>query len=106
MAKIDKFVSLAEVAEQVGASRGTVRKWLEEDGVAAVVLGGGTLRYRAKDVEAWLEECTEEGDDEGEEGEDDDETEDDEAGSEDADDEDDGDEELEEEDDDGFASAA
>ena len=116
MARIGKYIGLSECAELLGAGRSTVRKWLSDAGVTAVVLGsgpGGTIRYRAADVEKYLAQAEEELDDDEEEdqddqdsGEEDDQDEDgeeddqDELDGEDDADEDDADEDEDEDDDD------
>lgn len=87
--KSAKFVTLAEVAQELGASRATVRAWLAEGGVAAYAFGTGqnsTLRYLREEVDDWIDEQEEaeavnpadgdEGDEEADEADDDDDQED------------------------------
>ena len=53
-----RFTSLAEVAEDVGASRASVRSWLESAGVPAYCFGdakNARVHYLRSDVEQWLE---------------------------------------------------
>lgn len=50
-------VSLGTLAQQLDAHRSSVRRWLREAGVRPVVIGegrNGAIRYRWRDVEAWL----------------------------------------------------
>ena len=73
MTKIGKYIGLSECAELLGATRSTVRRWFADAGVTAVVLGSGptgTIRYRAADVEQYLEEASEEEEETSESGDD------------------------------------
>ena len=50
-------VSLGTLAEQMDAHRSSVRRWLRDAGIRPVVIGegrNGAIRYRWRDVEAWL----------------------------------------------------
>lgn len=61
-----RFVTLADVAIALGASRSAVRGWLDEAGIRAFCFGSGKnakLSYLREDVDAWVEECRETGDD-------------------------------------------
>jgi excisionase family DNA binding protein len=51
-----RFVSLTDLAEELGATSSTVRRWLTEGGVSSYQLGGagGVVRYRRDEVEEWL----------------------------------------------------
>ena len=51
-------VSLKTLAALLDADRSSVRRWLKEAHVNPVVLGrgrNGAIRYRWRDVEAWLD---------------------------------------------------
>jgi predicted DNA-binding transcriptional regulator AlpA len=56
----DRFLSLAEVARMVGATRRATRRWLEEAGVQPFMFGGSRnarLAFEANEVAAWIESC-------------------------------------------------
>lgn len=51
-------VSLRTLAEMLDAHRSSVRRWLTDAGVRAVLVGRGrnaAVRYRWQDIERWLE---------------------------------------------------
>ena len=51
-------VSLKTLAAMLDADRSSVRRWLSEADIRPVVLGrgrNGAIRYRWRDVEAWLD---------------------------------------------------
>ena len=51
------FVSLKTLAKMLDAHRGSVRRWLQEDGIQPVAVStarNGAIRYRWSDVEPWL----------------------------------------------------
>ena len=51
-------VSLKTLADLLDADRSSVRRWLAEASIKPVVLGrgrNGAIRYRWRDVEAWLD---------------------------------------------------
>jgi phage terminase Nu1 subunit (DNA packaging protein) len=53
-----RLVSLKTLAELMDADRSTVRRWLSEAGIQAVVAGRGrrgAVRYRWAQVKAWLD---------------------------------------------------
>lgn len=53
-------VSLKTLAALLDADRSSVRRWLREANIKPVVLGrgrNGAIRYRWRDVEAWLDSC-------------------------------------------------
>jgi len=53
-----RLVSLKTLAELMDADRSTVRRWLSEAGIQAVVAGRGrrgAVRYRWAEVKAWLD---------------------------------------------------
>lgn len=53
------LVSLKTLAEMVDSTRCSVRRWLKEAGISPVAVGRGrkgAIRYRWKDVEAWLDQ--------------------------------------------------
>lgn len=52
------WVSLKTLSRLLDAHRSTVRRWLREAGVQPVAMGrgrNGTIRYRGREVRAWLE---------------------------------------------------
>jgi hypothetical protein len=54
-----RFISLRSLAVQLDADRNSVRRWLKQAGIAALVCGNGrnaALRYDAAEVEAWMRE--------------------------------------------------
>lgn len=57
MAEIEKvLLSDAEVANQLGVSLATVRKWRAvKRGPDFIKLPSGSIRYRPKDLAAWIE---------------------------------------------------
>lgn len=61
-----RFVTLAEVAVDLGASRSAVRGWLEEAQIRAFCFGSGRnakITFLREDVEGWVSECQETDDD-------------------------------------------
>ena len=51
-------VSLKTLAQNLDASRSSVRRWLSDAGIKPVAIGqgaNGAIRYRWDEVEAWLE---------------------------------------------------
>jgi excisionase family DNA binding protein len=44
-----------ELASQLGVSTGALLRWTRRGDVPAFKLPGGAIRYRAADVEAWLQ---------------------------------------------------
>jgi len=51
------FVSLAQIAQRLSASRRSARRWLERAGIRAYILGSGkngAVRFGAEEVELWL----------------------------------------------------
>jgi hypothetical protein len=57
---VSTYVSLAGIAEELGASRSAVRSWLASGGVEAYTFGCGrnaAIRYERDQVEAWIESC-------------------------------------------------
>jgi hypothetical protein len=51
-------VSLKTLAVMLDADRSSLRRWLKEASINPVVLGrgrNGAIRYRWRDVEAWLD---------------------------------------------------
>lgn len=51
----DQLLSAAEVAEKTGFHPETVRRWIRRRELAAVRVGGKTLRIRLSDLEAFLQ---------------------------------------------------
>jgi hypothetical protein len=54
---ITRFLSLRTISRRVDADASSVRRWLAEAGVPAVVMGKGrhaAIRFRLEDVETWL----------------------------------------------------
>jgi predicted DNA-binding transcriptional regulator AlpA len=61
-----RFVSLAEVAEEIGAARSTVRAWLEQAEVDPYTFGdarNAKLYFKREEIEDWLASATVEDDD-------------------------------------------
>jgi hypothetical protein len=51
-------VSLKTLAVMLDAHRSSVRRWLADEGIRAIVVGRGrnaALRYRWRDIQHWLE---------------------------------------------------
>ena len=57
---MERLLDTAEIAEQLGMSVSTIRKWVHYGFIPHVKLGRA-VRFREKDVEAWIEERTEKG---------------------------------------------
>ena len=56
----ERLLTARELAELLGLSPGTVLDWHEAGRIPSFKLGpgvGGPVRFRASEVEAWLEEC-------------------------------------------------
>lgn len=54
------MLNLAEIAEKLGMSVSTIRKWVHYGFIPHVKLGRA-LRFREKDIEPWIEERAEKG---------------------------------------------
>ena len=52
----ERLVSARELAGLLGLSTATVLDWFEADRLPGFKLGGRAVRFRASEVEAWLEE--------------------------------------------------
>jgi hypothetical protein len=53
----ERLVSLKTLAQGFEVDRASVRRWLQEAGIRAVVLGkgrNGAIRYRWRDVQEWI----------------------------------------------------
>ena len=51
-------VSLKTLATQLDTTRTSVRRWLSEAGIRPIAIGrgpNGAIRYRWRDVEAWID---------------------------------------------------
>ena len=57
---MERLLDTVEIAEQLGMSVSTIRKWVHYGFIPHVKLGRA-VRFREKDVEAWIEERTEKG---------------------------------------------
>ena len=57
---MERMLGAAEIAEKLGMSVSTIRKWVNFGFIPHVKLGRA-VRFREKDVEAWIEERTEKG---------------------------------------------
>jgi excisionase family DNA binding protein len=57
---MERLLDTAEIAEQLNMSVSTIRKWVHYGFIPHVKLGRA-VRFREKDVEAWIEERTEKG---------------------------------------------
>lgn len=51
-----RLLTAREVAETVGVSPETVLRWTRRGELSAIRLPGGQIRYRADDLDAWLQE--------------------------------------------------
>ncbi len=54
-----RLISLKSLSKLLDAHRQSVRRWLNEAGIRAVVMGrgrNGAIRYRWCDIERWLEQ--------------------------------------------------
>ena len=54
------MLNSAEIADMLGMSMSTIRKWVHYGFIPHVKLGRA-VRFREKDVEAWIEERAEKG---------------------------------------------
>lgn len=55
-----RLITVRELAEILGMTRAGIYKWIKEDRMPKPIrLGGskGVLRWRAADIEQWLEDC-------------------------------------------------
>jgi excisionase family DNA binding protein len=57
---VERMLNSAEIAEKLGLSVSTIRKWVHFGFIPHVKLGRA-VRFKEKDVEAWIEERTEKG---------------------------------------------
>jgi excisionase family DNA binding protein len=57
---VEPLLDTATIAEKLGMSVSTIRKWVHFGFIPHVKLGRA-VRFREKDVEAWIEERTEKG---------------------------------------------
>ena len=57
---MERLLDTAEIAEQLGMSVSTIRKWVHYGFIPHVKLGRA-VRFREKDIETWIEERTEKG---------------------------------------------
>ena len=57
---MERLLDAAEIAEQLGMSVSTIRKWVHYGFMPHVKLGRA-VRFREKDIETWIEERTEKG---------------------------------------------
>ncbi len=53
----DRLLTARELAEQLGLSPGTVLDWFERGDLPGFKLGGKAVRFRSREVEAWLSTC-------------------------------------------------
>jgi excisionase family DNA binding protein len=51
----ERLLTARELASQLGVSTGALLRWTRRGDVPAFKLPGGAIRYRAADVEAWLQ---------------------------------------------------
>jgi excisionase family DNA binding protein len=57
---VERLLDTVEIAEQLNMSVSTIRKWVHFKFIPHIKLGRA-VRFREKDVEAWIEERTEKG---------------------------------------------
>jgi excisionase family DNA binding protein len=57
---VERLLDTAEIAEQLGMSVSTIRKWVHFGFIPHIKLGRA-VRFREKDIETWIEERTEKG---------------------------------------------
>jgi excisionase family DNA binding protein len=57
---VERMLNSAEIADMLGMSVSTIRKWVHYGFIPHVKLGRA-VRFREKDVEAWIEERAETG---------------------------------------------
>jgi excisionase family DNA binding protein len=57
---VERMLDTAEIAEQLGMSVSTIRKWVHYGFIPHVKLGRA-VRFREKDIEKWIEERSEKG---------------------------------------------
>jgi hypothetical protein len=98
-----RFVSLADIAEDLGAARSTVRAWLDEAELEPYTFSrsrNAKMFFRRCDIDTWIESAIEEDDEDLEDDDDEEEFEDDEELEDDEDLEDDQDDQDDEDDDD------
>jgi excisionase family DNA binding protein len=57
---MERLLDTAEIAEQLGMSVSTIRKWVHFGFIPHIKLGRA-VRFREKDIETWIEERTEKG---------------------------------------------
>ncbi len=57
---MERLLDTAEIAEQLGMSVSTIRKWVHYGFIPHIKLGRA-VRFREKDIETWIEERTEKG---------------------------------------------
>jgi excisionase family DNA binding protein len=57
---VEPLLDTAAIADKLGMSVSTIRKWVHFGFIPHVKLGRA-VRFREKDVEAWIEERTEKG---------------------------------------------
>jgi len=57
---MERLLDTAAIAEQLGMSVSTIRKWVHYGFIPHVKLGRA-VRFREKDIETWIEERTEKG---------------------------------------------
>ena len=54
-ATADPLITARQLAETLGVSTETVLRWTRRQELPAIRLPGGAIRYRATDIERWLE---------------------------------------------------
>lgn len=60
--RTERLLTVHEVADWLGINAGTLRYWRHVHRGPRSLSVGGTVRYRASDVEAWLEFGAKQGD--------------------------------------------
>ena len=52
---MERLLSISELCDLIGARRQTIYKWVHEKRIPFLKPGGKLVRFRASDIERWLE---------------------------------------------------
>lgn len=55
--KTATFMTVNDVAERLRVDPKTVRRWRETNQLPAALEVGGVIRWRAEDIDTWIEGC-------------------------------------------------